>query len=1197
MSFARFSSGGAVKSSFSRFSQPASSTDPNDPTKLNQQILNADTRISDAGYAPQDGDSRNWFEKLTNLPQHQNALFDALELIGRPGNAVKNIIDKATGSNPIESVGEAALKGITGKEKVTGADIVQHRGGSDTNGFTRFLLGTAIDIGTDPLTYVPGGVLADGAKAAIKPIGTLAKTAYKAAETIPSFARFSENKIKPAATAVKDGLGYAFNPNYKIEQTLSGGKSDFLKNTAQQTDNSKAFMQEEAMKTVAGAARDAGGIQTGADVGRVMEAPLRQFEDVKGYEFPDGLQRTTNKSDLTNAIGENKAAITDVSKGIKSTNKEYNGAISEFNNALDQTNKQISKLYYGLERNAGKTLDSETKLNLRQATTEAKKLDSQIDNFGNVESSMLRDYKKQVRNEHEMSFNIVKDIRKAAPNGIKAVGFELPNKLKPLISSAGKGIDEVANELGYSRADDLLQDVKKLDGLPRKLSSSEVEMRAAKEMERTGASQHLADTLTGLKSARDVVKGSLLDVAKNIGNVSKTQDKAFADLAAHPEYNSLTAQKEMLQAQRDALRNESKTAQQSGLDKIGGLQSANEDLKQSIDNPVMIQKQLERPVREVSTDPKIQRAAKTLAESNASIRQLAEDNGIQINELEGYMTHVFSQAERDARKINKPLNIDSGDFGKGNPNKSILKQRELMGSAEDVNDRLGKPKFEANAYFATGIGQKRLIDYIHAVTLRKQVLQNPDFARPFVKGMDVPKDAEVIDSNNYTFLKPEGDSLDGVVPTETVGGKYIVTKQAKMILDRYQKLNTDEGTKAFLKAFDGIQSLWKKGALFSIGYHIRNQAGATFNNYVAGMSALDLAKYTPEGFSEVARSIGGKESPMFTEFRKQGLGSSTLSQVEYAKQGQEPEQAIQKTVENMSKTTSEKVKQRLNPLNGFQTSAELGNFFDQANRFALYKWARDKGMSAEQAAQKVRDVQFDYSKTTPFEKNFAVRVFPFYRWMRNNIPFQIKSFVNDPRKYEYLNKARLNAQQAVGLNEDNVPDYMKQSFMMPVSGKNGKGSFLGLNLPLTDLTKLSSPGKALVDAATPLLKTPTELAINFNMFRDKAIQKFQGQQQQYQIPYTSAGFSIPIKTGYALDQMTGQIGRGLSGFLQKAPDKDNVNRLPSLGINSLTKPFDAEQFAYYNKLDQLKQAQDLMSYIQQQTGERPRTVAQIKKGG
>jgi hypothetical protein len=940
MPFAQYKNGGTSNSKWG--SSSSVNTDPYSVDKLTQQIDNANVRIKDAGFAPQNTDKRNGFEKFLNLPQNQNWFFDTLEVLGRPGNAVKNVLDKAVGTGAKESIGEAALKGISGREKVSGAQMVKDHLGIE-NGFSKFLLGTALDIGTDPLTFVPGGVLAKGVTAPAKLAGKAVKGVYNATESlVPGLKTLRETKIEPALQSAKDGLGYAFNPNYKIDETLNGGKSTALQDLSQSTDNSRAFMQEEAMKNLANTAKSAGGIDTGVNVGRVMEAPLKQFDSQ--YNLLDG-------------------SVTD--------------------NA-DELNRLIQDRYAAIRTNP------------------------------------------------------------------------------------------------------------------------------------------VPEVVTKLRSEID-------------------------------------------------------------------------QLKSNIQNP--IQTELPRPVRDMPTDPKIQQAAKTLVESNNTIREFAVDNGIDIPAMEGYMTHVWSQAERDARKINKPVKIDAGAFGQGNPNKNILKQRELMGSVEDINDKIGKPKFEPNAYFASGIGQKRLIDYVHAVKLRKEVLQNPDFSVPFIKGMDVPKNAEVIDSNNYTFLKESGDALDGIVPTEKIGGQYIVTKQAKMALDRYQKLNTDEGTKAFLKAFDGIQSLWKKGALFSLGYHFRNQAGATFNNYVAGMNTLDLARYTPEAFKEVSKSISGKESALFTEYRKQGLGSNTLSQVEFAKVGQEPEQAIQKTVDNMSKDTKGQIKQRLNPLNAFQTSQEVGNFFDQANRFALYKWAKDKGMTPEQAAAKVREVQFDYSKTTPFEKNIATRVFPFYRWMRNNIPFQIKTFINDPRKYEYLNKARLNAQEAVGLNENNIPDYMKEQFAIPLYGQNGKGKMLGLNLPLTDLTKLSKPGKTLVDAVTPLVKTPAELALNYNTFFGKKIQKFDGEQKQYQIPYTDIAFGVPVKGAYAFEQATGQIGRGFSGFLQKpdTKDQDIVNRLPSLGISSLTKPFDAEKYAYYEKLDQLKQLQDLMLFIQQQTGEKPRTLNQIKR--
>lgn len=596
-----------------------------------------------------------------------------------------------------------------------------------------------------------------------------------------------------------------------------------------------------------------------------------------------------------------------------------------------------------------------------------------------------------------------------------------------------------------------------------------------------------------------------------------------------------------------------------------------------------------RPARQYSNDPKVQQAAQNLMKSNDDIRQWATDSGVDVGQLQGYMAHILSAEERALRP--KKINVDRGTQG-NNPDKKILNARTLQGSAEDVNQQVGRKFFEPNAYFSTAIGQKRLVQYANAVKFRREVLGNPEFAQPFTKGMRVTDDAAVINTNNYQFIK---DPL-GQLPDE-VGGEYLVTKGVKAALDRYQHAASDEGTKGFLKAYDTLQSLWKRGALFSLGYHARNQAGAMFNNYVGGMNPADLVKYTKDGFREVTEAVKGKESAMFKEYRQQGLSSNSLSQVEFAKFGEDPEKAIERTVKNLSRDKKGQVTQRLNPKNAFQTSQEVGNYFDQANRFGLYKWARDKGMSSEEAAKKVREVQFDYSNTTPFESNVVSRVIPFYRWMRNNIPFQVRQAINDPRKYEYINKARLNAQEVVGLNDENIPDYMKESFAIPITGENGKGKMLGLNLPLGDLTKLSRPGKTLVDSTSVLLKTPAELALNYNTFLRKPIEKFAGQEKKYQIPFTDKGFGIDSKTAYALEQATGQIGRGLSGFLQKpeSADQDTLNRLPTLGISSLSKDFDAEKYAYYKKLDELKKMQDLMLYIQQQEGSKPRTLNEIKK--
>jgi hypothetical protein len=310
----------------------------------------------------------------------------------------------------------------------------------------------------------------------------------------------------------------------------------------------------------------------------------------------------------------------------------------------------------------------------------------------------------------------------------------------------------------------------------------------------------------------------------------------------------------------------------------------------------------------------------------------------------------------------------------------------------------------------------------------------------------------------------------------------------------------------------------------------------------------------------------------------------------------DPEKDIVKTVTERSKNAKGKVLDRLNPLRAFTTSREAGDVIDQTNRFAVYKWAREKlKLDPAKAAEKVKELQFDYSKLSPAEQQIFARVIPFYRWMRNNLPFQIRQFIHDPRKYAAVNKLRLNGQSAAGLDEENTPDFMKEQFAIPVSDKK----YLGLGLPLADLTKLSQPFKTATDSLNTLIKTPIELATNTNFFYKKPIEKFEGQQQQFQIPGTKIGFGIPIKTAYAIQQGTGQIGRGFSQYLQKPSDvdQDTKFRLPTMGISSIMKGYDAQQALKYQKMDELKKLQDYLNYIEQQTGEKPRTLKEIQSGG
>jgi len=1071
-------------------SSSASSGDPYSVEALDRQISNARLRAEDAGYRS-DPDKRNWFERATNLPEGQNAFLDTLELLGRPGQAVLNVIDKAaTGQR---GVGESAWRGFAGYDRVRGADIIESRGITDPT--AKAILGTVTELATDPLNAVPAGAIAKGIGFAGRNAARGVSASYKALEgAAPSLRTLRENKIQPALERTRDALGTMFNRDYKIDETLDGGKSTFLKDRASQAENTRRFMQEESVKNIADSARRTGGIDTGTDVGRIMEAPLRQFEDVQMYEFPDGIRRTTSKRELKNEVIGNQQRVKELGGQVREVRRGLDTQITNTARQLDKLDRSIQRMFFSAENKKLKSLQKTDPKSLKSA----------------------------------------KVVRGFAPSSPAL------NVLMKRSGEIQEQIDNMRSELGLPKI--------------RKNSYTPEEM------------QKLA-----------------------------TQ-RAFNQLSPSPAFNVLLKQRDELKTQLDELRTVRSTAGNQEVTEIQKLVDDTDAVREAAKNPMIVQREIARPQRELSSTPEIQNAARTLVKSNNELRQYALDNGIQIPEIEGYMTHVWSKAERELRKNNRLSTIDAGRRGSGNPNKKVIAARELTGSAEDINERLGRDMFEPNAYFATAIGQKRLIDYISAVKFRKEVLDNSDFARKYVKGMNVPPNAEVIDTANYTFLKDADDTLDGVAKPEQIGGKYIVTKAAKRALDRFQKLNTDDGTKAFIKAFDTATSVWKRFALFSFGYHARNAIGALFNNYVGGMNLYngDLVKYTTQGIREVANAVRGKESPLFREYRQQGLGSSALSQVEFMTHA-DPEKAIEKTIKERSKDLKGQVTSRINPLRAFETSREAGDLIDQTNRFAAYKWAREKlKLSPEQAADKVREMQFDYTKLSPFEQNIMVRVIPFYRWMRNNIPYQIKQFIHDPKKYAAVNKIRLNAQDAYGIEEEETPEWMKQQFAIPVSDDK----FLAMALPLGDLTKLSEPGKMVVDSLNTLVKTPIELVTNRNFFYNKDIQKFDGQEKQFEVPGTGIEWGIPIKFSYLLEQSTGQIGRGFSQYLQKPEDvdQDTKFRMPTLGINSLLKPYDVEEAQRFERLDELRKLQDHLRYIEQQSGAKPRTVREIQAG-
>ena len=181
-----------------------SSTEKTTTDKIQSQIDNYKTRLSNIGKNPEDvTDTRNWLEKQLNLEKDQNVLFDILEIINRPQNALLTGINNALSG---ESFGEGLKEGILGETKTTGKDIlVDQLGMEDRTGKidASDILGFGVDLLTDPLDWalipVTGG-------------------ASKAAEVSADAARIA-SKVDDVADAAK---GVKFISGYDALGKLAG---------------------------------------------------------------------------------------------------------------------------------------------------------------------------------------------------------------------------------------------------------------------------------------------------------------------------------------------------------------------------------------------------------------------------------------------------------------------------------------------------------------------------------------------------------------------------------------------------------------------------------------------------------------------------------------------------------------------------------------------------------------------------------------------------------------------------------------------------------------------------------------------------------------------------------------------------------------------------------------------------------------
>lgn len=297
---------------------------------LTQQTTNYATRLEAINA---DGkDTRNPLEKLLNLPEDQNFLFDIGEILDRPFNAIKGGIQEAQeGGSFLEGLGS----GISGEQTYYAGDILRNAGLSDDALFTNPLngedvsaadiLGLGADIFADPLTYIPGGAIAKGLNVSSKAgkVARATKALNKATDALST--------LQKADTAI-DTLSDA---EKALNAIKIGRATDRLSDATRTLNNAQAALQlAKNAPTPSMSLMDAATSSLGRGLGRVAETGdnllTRGLEKLDNRTLDNLLKRGADSETLQNA-----ASLLDNYKGIKkSTQRTLNYAKSLPNNLV-----------------------------------------------------------------------------------------------------------------------------------------------------------------------------------------------------------------------------------------------------------------------------------------------------------------------------------------------------------------------------------------------------------------------------------------------------------------------------------------------------------------------------------------------------------------------------------------------------------------------------------------------------------------------------------------------------------------------------------------------------------------------------------------------------------------------------------------------------------------------------------------------
>lgn len=312
---------------------------------------------------------------------------------------------------------------------------------------------------------------------------------------------------------------------------------------------------------------------------------------------------------------------------------------------------------------------------------------------------------------------------------------------------------------------------------------------------------------------------------------------------------------------------------------------------------------------------------------------------------------------------------------------------------------------------------------------------------------------------------------------------------AEDIITYFGKIKGIEEIEEFLKATNKLLGAFKFSVTVPFpGFHSRNFSSNIYKTFIeAGWSVTN-----PEIYQDYIALLAGKKKFVVSDI------GEIITREQFLKELR-PVRSVWLTMleTELKENTIIETMKKLPVLGHYLRFMEkVSSFIENNSRGILYFALRKKGFDPNFALSRVNWALVDYNTLTKAEKALITKIFPFWKWYKQNISTELTNLILKPGRYSQIADILDNLQQAFApyevVEEERkfLPVFVKNTANMLVYNKGDISYFLwSLDIPLEQAIKMtfSEPVKGWLSMLSPWFKLPLELQLDKNFFTERKI--------------------------------------------------------------------------------------------------------------